>query len=101
MSFFRPLSFAYYLLEAGGRPFGSRLARLPYLRMSLSVDHSTFLRNRARLLVHEVAGEFYRGVVEQARVLRPLSHEHFTVDGTLVEAWASLIETRSACESYH
>jgi len=55
-----------------------------------SFDHSTFSRNRARLLAHEVAGEFFRGVVEQARALRLLSSEHFTVDGTLIEAWASL-----------
>jgi transposase len=55
-----------------------------------SFDHSTFSRNRARLLEHEVAGEFFRAVVEQARRLKLLSAEHFTVDGTLVEAWASL-----------
>jgi len=55
-----------------------------------SFDHSTFSRNRARLLEHEVAGEFFRAVVEQARRLRLLSDEHFTVDGTLIEAWASL-----------
>ena len=35
-----------------------------------SFDHSTFSRNRARLLAHEVAGEFFRTVVEQARGLR-------------------------------
>ncbi len=56
----------------------------------LSFDHSTFSRNRSRLLEHEVAGEFLRAVVEQARALKLLSDEHFTVDGTLVEAWASL-----------
>src|SRR5216683_1952838 len=55
-----------------------------------SFDHSTFSRNRQRLLAHEVAGEFFRAVVEQARGLNLLSDEHFTVDGTLVEAWASL-----------
>jgi transposase len=55
-----------------------------------SFDHSTFSRNRVRLLEHEVAGEFFRAVVEQARGLDLLSDEHFTVDGTLVEAWASL-----------
>jgi transposase len=55
-----------------------------------SFDHSTFSRNRARLLEHAVAGEFFRAVVEQARRLKLLSAEHFTVDGTLVEAWASL-----------
>jgi transposase len=55
-----------------------------------SFDHSTFSRNRARLVEHEVAGEFFRAVVEQARRLKLLSDEHFTVDGTLVEAWTSL-----------
>ena len=55
-----------------------------------SFDHSTFSRNRARLLEHEVAGQFFRVVVEQARGLGLLSDEHFTVDGTLIEAWASL-----------
>jgi transposase len=56
----------------------------------VSFDHSTFSRNRARLLEHEIAGAFFRGVVAQARGLNLLSDEHFTVDGTLVEAWASL-----------
>jgi transposase len=55
-----------------------------------SFDHSTFSRNRARLLEHDVAREFFVRVVAQARSLRLLSDEHFTVDGTLVEAWASL-----------
>ena len=55
-----------------------------------SFDHSTFSRNRARLLEHEAAGEFLRAVVEQARGLGLLSDEHFTVDGSLSEAWASL-----------
>ena len=54
-----------------------------------SFDHSTFSRNRAWLLEHEVAGEFFRVVVQQARSMNPLSDEHFTVDGTLAEAWAS------------
>ncbi len=55
-----------------------------------SFDHSTFSRNRERLLRQAAADEFFRAVVEQARGLRLLSDEHFTVDGTLVEAWASL-----------
>jgi len=53
-------------------------------------DHSSFTRNRARLLEHDVAGEFFRIVVEQARALKLTSDEQFTVDGTLIEAWASL-----------
>jgi transposase len=55
-----------------------------------SFDHSSFSANRTRLLEHEVASEFFFGVVEQARTLGLLSSEHFTVDGTLIEAWASL-----------
>jgi transposase len=55
-----------------------------------SFDHSTFSRNRARLLEHDVAREFVTRVVAQACSLQLLSDEHFTVDGTLVEAWASL-----------
>jgi len=50
-----------------------------------SFDHSSFSANRKRLLEHAVAGEFFRGVVEQARALKLLSGEHFTVDGTLIE----------------
>jgi transposase len=55
-----------------------------------SFEHSTFSRNRTRLLEHDVAREFFTCVVAQARDLQLLSDEHFTVDGTLVEAWASL-----------
>jgi transposase len=64
-----------------------------FLDMSLdeeSFDHSSFTRNRDRLLVHDVAKEFFRTVVEQARAAGLLSDEHFSVDGTLIEAWASL-----------
>jgi IS5 family transposase len=53
-------------------------------------EHSSFTRNRERLLKHEVAEKFFYAVVEQAKRERLTSSEHFTVDGTLVEAWASL-----------
>jgi transposase len=59
-----------------------------------SFDHSTFSRNRGRLLAHDVAGEFFRTVVAEARELKLTSAEHFTVDGTLIEAWASLKSLR-------
>src|SRR5271165_3048157 len=52
-------------------------------------DHSTFTRNRERLLRHDVAAKFFYAVVEQARASRLMSAEHFTVDGTLIDAWAS------------
>lgn len=52
-------------------------------------DHSTFSLNRSRLISHDIAKRFFAGIVEQARLRRLLSDEHFTVDGTLIEAWAS------------
>ncbi|MGH2783308.1 MAG: IS5 family transposase, partial [Thermoleophilaceae bacterium] len=52
-------------------------------------DHSTFSQNRERLIDHEVAQRFLAAVVAQARVADLLSDEHFSVDGTLIEAWAS------------
>ena len=55
-----------------------------------SPDHSTFSANRERLLEHEVAGRFFGAVVEQARKAKLMSDEHFSVDGTLIDAWASL-----------
>jgi transposase len=51
-------------------------------------DHSSFSRNRVHLLAHGVAGEFFRTVVAEARALKLTSDEHFTVDGTLIKAWA-------------
>ena len=52
-------------------------------------NHAVFSKNRERLLAGEVAAEFFACVVEQARTMRLLSDEHFSVDGTLIEAWAS------------
>ena len=54
-----------------------------------SFDQSTFAKNRTRLLAHEVTGRFFGAVVSEARRQRLLSEEHFSVDGTLLEAWAS------------
>src|ERR1700693_3006124 len=62
-------------------------------------DHSTFSRNRMWLLKHAVAGEFFRTVVSEARELKLTSDEHFTVDGTLIEAWASLKSLRPGAKS--
>jgi transposase len=53
-------------------------------------DASTFAKNKERLLCSEVARLFFDGVVRQARERRLMSVDHFTVDGTLIEAWASL-----------
>jgi transposase len=52
-------------------------------------DASTFSKNRQRLLDHEVADEFFAAVVAQAKLRRYVSSDHFSVDGTLLEAWAS------------
>ena len=64
-----------------------------FLDMSLdepSFDHSSFSANRDRLLQYQVAQKFFDEVVRYARKADLLSDEHFTVDGTLIEAWASL-----------
>ena len=53
-------------------------------------DHSTFAKNRDRLLEGEIAGKFLAAVLSQRRVKRLLSSEHFSVDGTLIQAWASM-----------
>ncbi len=53
-------------------------------------DHSTFSKNRDRLLAGDIAAQFLSEILAQPRVRRLLSTEHFSVDGTLVEAWASM-----------
>jgi transposase len=51
-------------------------------------DVTVFTKNRDRLLAGEVATAFFEQVLAQAKAQRLLSDEHFTVDGTLIEAWA-------------
>jgi transposase len=53
-------------------------------------DHSSFAKNRDRLLAGQIAAKFLQAVLAQPRVKRLLSSDHFSVDGTLIEAWASL-----------
>ena len=53
-------------------------------------DHSTFSKNRDRLLEGDIAAKFLAAVLAQPRVKKLLSTDHFSVDGTLIEAWASL-----------
>jgi transposase len=53
-------------------------------------DHSSFSTNRDRLLDGEIAAKFLAAVLSQPRVKRLLSTQHFSVDGTLIEAWASI-----------
>jgi len=52
-------------------------------------DATTFSKNRQRLLEHEVADEFFEAVVRLAKLRRYVSSQHFSVDGTLLKAWAS------------
>lgn len=51
-------------------------------------DVTVFTKNRDRFLAGEVAPAFFEQVLAQTRAQRLLSNEHFTVDGTLIEAWA-------------
>ncbi len=57
-------------------------------------DATVFTKNRNRLLKHEVASLFLNGVVAKARELGLLSDDHFSVDGTQLAAWASLMSFR-------
>lgn len=52
-------------------------------------DATTFSKNRQRLLGAEIADRFFASVVAQAKLRRYISSDHFSVDGTLLEAWAS------------
>jgi transposase len=53
-------------------------------------DHSTFSKNRGRLLEHEIGRKFFQRVLATIKQAGLVSDEHFTVDGTLIEAWASM-----------
>src|SRR6218665_1329442 len=53
-------------------------------------EASSFSKNQRRLLGHATADAFFARVVELARAQRWLSDEHFSIDGTLIEAWASM-----------
>jgi len=53
-------------------------------------DPSSFAKNRRRLMESEVAARFFDGVVNRCRMMGLLSMEHFSVDGTMIEAWASM-----------
>lgn len=56
---------------------------------------TTFTKNRERLLAHDVAATFLGEVVREARTRRLVSDEHFSIDGTLLDAWASHKSYRS------
>lgn len=73
-----------------------------FLDMSLDenvFDQSSFSKNRDRLLEHEVAHRFLQKVVKRARREALMSSEHFSVDGTLMEAWASMKSFKPKTES--
>ncbi len=53
-------------------------------------NHSTFSKNRDRLLEGRIAAKFLNAILDQPSVKRLLSSDHFSVDGTLIEAWASI-----------
>jgi transposase len=53
-------------------------------------DPTVFCKNRDRLLNGNIAAKFFAGVLNLPRVKGLLSSEHFSVDGTLIEAWASM-----------
>jgi transposase len=53
-------------------------------------DHSVFSKNRERLLEGDIAAKLLSAVLAQPRVKQLLSTDHFSVDGTLIEAWASM-----------
>jgi IS5 family transposase len=87
---------AFYSIRSE-RQLMERLEYDPLFRwfVGLGVDdpawnHSTFSKNRDRMLEGNVAARFLAAVLAQPRVKKLLSSEHFSVDGTLIDAWASL-----------
>ena len=62
-------------------------------------DVTVFAKNRERLLEGEVAAKFFQAVLGQPEVSALLSDEHFSVDGTLIEAWASMKSFRPKVEA--
>lgn len=63
-----------------------------------SFDASTLAKNMDRILKADVARRFSEGVVTTARRNHVLSHDHFCVDGTSIEAWASMKRGRTRDE---
>lgn len=61
-------------------------------------DASSFSKNRERLLDGEIAARFLSAILARPRVKRLLSTEHFSVDGTLIEAWCSMKSFRPKAE---
>jgi transposase len=85
--------------------YGIRSERLPMERLEFDLlfrwfvgigadepawDHSSFSKNRDRLLGGEIPARFFQAILGRPKVKRLLSSDHFSVDGTLIEAWASM-----------
>lgn len=64
-------------------------------------DHSTFSKNRERFAAHDLMGEFFRSSVVASVREGAASQEHFSVDGSLIEAWGSMKSVRPREESDH
>jgi hypothetical protein len=84
---------------------GARIDRNTQFRFFLDMnlddaswDATTFTKNRDRLVEHEVARQFFEEVVRRAKTAGLVSAEHFTVDGTLIGAWASMKSFRKKGE---
>jgi transposase len=63
-----------------------------------SFDPTVFTKNRARLIEHDVGKQLLACIVQQAQAAGLMSSEHFTVDGTLIDAWAALKSFRKKDE---
>lgn len=64
-----------------------------FLNMNIATpafDHASFSKNRERLISHRIAEQFFAAVMDEATKAKLTSDDHFTVDGTLLQAWASL-----------
>ena len=95
----KPLVSPRFAACVGHPAVGAGLLRAPQLRPAVQVvpgsadrrpafDLTTFTKNRERLLGHEIADRFFAAVVRQAELRRYITPEHFSVDGTLLGAWA-------------
>src|SRR5437763_2401035 len=84
--------------------YGTRSGRLPCEQLGYNMlyrwfvglsmdeaawDHSTYTKNRDRLIEHDIVRGLFAQVMQQAKEAQLLSDEHFSVDGTLIRAWAS------------
>ncbi len=61
-------------------------------------DATVFTKNRARLLAAEISAKFLTGIINHRKVSRLLRRDDFSVDGTLIEAWASMKSFRAKDE---